>query len=76
VVIEYIRNARTLTRAANGSSRSWRFTKVTVAGPVVFHAPPGKIELARQAGINNVTQVSADDGAGKGLALYQLDLSK
>lgn len=76
VVIDYVRRAGKLTRAANGSARSWRFTKVTTAGPVVFHAPPGKIELARQAGIHNVTQVAADDGGGKGLALYQLDLSK
>jgi 2',3'-cyclic-nucleotide 2'-phosphodiesterase/3'-nucleotidase len=76
VVIEYIRNARTLTRAANGSARSWRFTRVRTAGPVVFHAPPGKTALAREAGIDNVTQVNADDGGGKGLALYQLDLSR
>lgn len=76
VVIEYIRNAKTITRAANGSARSWRFARVATAGPVVFHAPPGKLELARQAGITNVTQVNADDGGGKGLALYQLDLAK
>ena len=76
VIIEYIRRARTLTRAANGSTRSWRFAKVATAGPVVFHAPPGKLALAREAGITNVTQLSADDGGGKGLALYQVDLSK
>ena len=75
-VIEYIKGARTLTRAANGSARSWRFAKVSIAGPVVFHAPPGKIALARQAGIDNVTQIAADDGRGRNLAVYQVDLSK
>ncbi len=76
VVIEYIKSARTLTRAANGSARSWRFARLSTAGPVVFHAPPDKIALARQAGIDNVTQVAADDGRGKSLAVYQVDLSK
>jgi 2',3'-cyclic-nucleotide 2'-phosphodiesterase / 3'-nucleotidase len=76
VVIEYIRSAKSLDRAAHGSARSWRFAKVKTAGPVVFHAPPGKVEVARQAGIDNVSQIEADDGGGKGLALYQLELSK
>ena len=76
VVIEYIRSTKSLTRAANGSTRSWRFAKAALAGPVVFHAPPNKVALARASGITNVTQVSADDGAGKGLAIYHLDLSK
>ena len=34
------------------------------------------IELAKAAGIDNVTQLKADDGAGKGFALYQIDLAK
>jgi 2',3'-cyclic-nucleotide 2'-phosphodiesterase/3'-nucleotidase len=41
----------------------------------VFHAPPGLQALAREAGLVNVTQVRADDGQGKGLALYAVDLS-
>jgi 2',3'-cyclic-nucleotide 2'-phosphodiesterase/3'-nucleotidase len=49
---------------------------VRTAGPVVFHAPPGKVELAQAAGLDNVTQLQADDGQGKGLALYAIDLSK
>lgn len=44
--------------------------------PVVFHVPPGKVALARQAGIENVMQIAADDGGGKGLALYQVDLGR
>jgi Asp-tRNA(Asn)/Glu-tRNA(Gln) amidotransferase A subunit family amidase len=66
-VIEYVRKVGKLTRAANGSARSWRFARVTTAGPVVFHAPPGKIELAGRPGINNVTQIAADDGGGRAL---------
>ena len=76
VLIDYVSRAKELTRAANGSQRSWRFTKVTSSGPVVFHAPPGRIELARAAGIENVVQMSEADGQGKGFALYAVDLSK
>jgi 2',3'-cyclic-nucleotide 2'-phosphodiesterase/3'-nucleotidase len=76
VLIAYIRNAKQLTRAANGAQRSWRFARVETAGPVVFHAAPGKIELARAAGLTNVAQLREDDGQGKGFALYAVDLSK
>jgi len=76
VLIEYIRNAKQLTRAANGAQRSWRFARVRTAGPVVFHAAPGKIALAREAGLNNVSALREDDGQGKGFALYAVDLSK
>jgi len=76
VLIDYIRAAKTLTRAANGARRSWRFVPVRTAGPVVFHAAPGKIELARAAGLDGVSQLRADDGQGKGFALYAVDLSK
>jgi 2',3'-cyclic-nucleotide 2'-phosphodiesterase/3'-nucleotidase len=76
VLIAWIRKHRRLTRAADGMARSWRFAPVRTAGPVVFHAPPGKVELARAAGLDNVTELQADDGQGKGLALYAIDLSK
>jgi 2',3'-cyclic-nucleotide 2'-phosphodiesterase/3'-nucleotidase len=76
VLIAYIRAAKRLTRAANGAQRSWRFTQVATAGPVVFHAAPGKLELARAAGLENVSLLREDDGQGKGFALYALDLSK
>jgi 2',3'-cyclic-nucleotide 2'-phosphodiesterase/3'-nucleotidase len=76
VLIDYVRKTRELTRAANGSQRSWHFAKVVLKGPVVFHAPPGRIELARAAGIDNVSQMREADGQGKGFALYAVDLSK
>jgi 2',3'-cyclic-nucleotide 2'-phosphodiesterase/3'-nucleotidase len=76
VLIDYIRTAKQLTRAANGAQRSWRFAQVKTAGPVVFHSAPGKIALARAAGLANVSQLREDDGQGKGFALYAVDLSK
>ncbi|MFL6632370.1 MAG: bifunctional 2',3'-cyclic-nucleotide 2'-phosphodiesterase/3'-nucleotidase [Massilia sp.] len=76
VLIAWIRSHKRLTRAGDGATRSWRFAPVATAGPVVFHAPPGKLELARAAGIDNVTALRADDGQGKGFALYAVDLSK
>lgn len=76
ILIEYIRDAKQLSRKAHGSARSWRFAAVKTAGPVVFHSAPGLVGLAREAGIDNVSQLEADDGSGKGTALYVLDLSK
>ncbi len=76
VLIAYVRAAKKLTRAAHASSRSWRFVKVATAGPVVFSSAPGMLELAHEAGLHNVRQVAADDGRGKGTALYAIDLSK
>ncbi|WP_240635956.1 bifunctional 2',3'-cyclic-nucleotide 2'-phosphodiesterase/3'-nucleotidase [Caldimonas tepidiphila] len=76
VLIDYIKARKTLSRAANGSARSWRFTQVATQGPVVFSSAPGKLQLALDAGIANVSQLRADDGSGKGLAVYAIDLSK
>jgi 2',3'-cyclic-nucleotide 2'-phosphodiesterase/3'-nucleotidase len=76
VLIDYVRATKTLTRAANGSVRSWRFAAVKTAGPVVFHSAPGKLALAREAGVDNVTELQADDGQEKGFALYAVDLSQ
>jgi 2',3'-cyclic-nucleotide 2'-phosphodiesterase/3'-nucleotidase len=76
VLIAYIRAENKLTRAQHGATRSWRFTPVKTAGPVVFHSAPGMLNLAREAGLENVSQVAADDGLGKGFALYAVDLAK
>lgn len=75
VLAWYIKDVRKLTRAVHGQGRSWRFTKLKTAGPVLVHAPPGMVELARQAGLRNVSQVNGDDGRGKGTASYAVDLS-
>jgi 2',3'-cyclic-nucleotide 2'-phosphodiesterase/3'-nucleotidase len=75
VLIAYIRAHRRLTRATDGAARSWRFAAVRTAAPVVFHAPQGQLTLARAAGIDAVSQLRADDGGGKGFALYAIDLA-
>ena len=76
VLISYIKAQKNLTLTANGAGRSWRFTKVTTAGKVTFASAQGKLALAQTAGINNVSVLLADDGSGKGLSTYQIDLSK
>jgi 2',3'-cyclic-nucleotide 2'-phosphodiesterase/3'-nucleotidase len=76
VLIAYVKAAKRLSREANGAQRSWRFAKVATKGPVVFHSAPGKLELARAAGLDKVTQLAEDDGLGKGFALYAIDLSR
>jgi 2',3'-cyclic-nucleotide 2'-phosphodiesterase/3'-nucleotidase len=76
VLIAYIKEAKRLTREANGLHRSWRFAQVKTKGPVVFHSAPGKLELARAAGLENVSQLAVDDGQGKGFALYAVDLDR
>jgi 2',3'-cyclic-nucleotide 2'-phosphodiesterase/3'-nucleotidase len=76
ILIAHIRAAKELTRASHGAARSWRFARAETKGQVVFHSAPGLEELAREAGLGNVSQVKADDGSGKGTALYAVDLSK
>lgn len=76
VLIAYIKEQKNLTLAANGSGRSWRFTKVATAGKVTFPSAQGKLALAQTAGINNVTLLAADNGSGKSLSTYQIDLSQ
>jgi len=76
VLIEYVKRAKTLTRKAHGSDQSWHFTKVKTAGPVTFKSAQGKLPVAIAAGISNVSVFKADDGSGKGLSVYQIDLSK
>jgi 2',3'-cyclic-nucleotide 2'-phosphodiesterase/3'-nucleotidase len=76
VLIAYIKKTRKLTHAAHGAQRSWRFAPLKTAGPVVFRSAQGKLALAHQAGLTNVSVLREDDGQGKGLSLYQIDLSK
>ncbi len=76
VLINYIKAKMNLTLAANGKDRSWKFTPVATLGPVTFKSAPNKLALAIAAGINNVSVLAADDGSGKSLSTYQIDLSK
>ncbi|MDP1899670.1 MAG: bifunctional 2',3'-cyclic-nucleotide 2'-phosphodiesterase/3'-nucleotidase [Rubrivivax sp.] len=76
VLIAYIKAAKNLTRVADGSARSWHFTKVATAGRVTFKSAPGQLALAQSVGLTNVSVVNADDGSGKLLADYAIDLSR
>jgi len=76
VLIDYIKTRKNLTLAADGSSRSWRFTKVTTAGPVTFVSATCKLALAQSMGFANLSVVSDDDGTGKSQGIYAIDLSK
>jgi len=76
VLIDYIKARKNLTLAADGSARSWRFTKVATAGPVTFTSGSGKLAVAQTAGFTNISVVSNDDGTGKGQGVYAIDLSK
>jgi 2',3'-cyclic-nucleotide 2'-phosphodiesterase/3'-nucleotidase len=75
-VIEYIRKNPAVTRTGNGAAKSWRFAKATVAGPVVFSSGANALAVAQAAGLANVTLLAADDGSGKGVSKYAVDLSK
>jgi 2',3'-cyclic-nucleotide 2'-phosphodiesterase/3'-nucleotidase len=76
VLIDYIKARKNLTLVADGSTRSWRFTKVVTAGPVTFISGSGKLAVAQTAGFTNISVVSNDDGSGKGQGVYAIDLSK
>jgi 2',3'-cyclic-nucleotide 2'-phosphodiesterase/3'-nucleotidase len=73
VLINYIRDTRDLTRARFGNDRNWHFVRVKTAGPVTFKSTAGKLDIARAAGIDNVTQLHDN---GDGTAVYSLDLSR
>jgi 2',3'-cyclic-nucleotide 2'-phosphodiesterase/3'-nucleotidase len=72
VLIAYVRDTREITRTRFGNDRNWRFAKVRTAGPVTFKSAAGKLDIARAAGIDNVTQIKDN---GDGTAVYALDLS-
>jgi 2',3'-cyclic-nucleotide 2'-phosphodiesterase / 3'-nucleotidase len=74
VLIAYIKKIGQITRAANGSDRSWSFAKVNLAGPVTFTSATDMLPVAQAAGITNVSLSQAD--AGNGLSLYTIDLSQ
>lgn len=76
VLIAYIKAKKTITRAADGAARSWRFTKVTTAGNVTITSGPGQLSAATDAGLTNISLLKADDESGKGRSVYKVDLSK
>jgi len=75
VLIDYIKAKKTITRTANGAARSWRFTQVTTKGNVVFTSGQGQLSAAQDAGLTNISLLTADDGSGKGRSVYKLELN-
>jgi 2',3'-cyclic-nucleotide 2'-phosphodiesterase/3'-nucleotidase len=75
-LIAYIKSIKNIKRASNGSQRSWHFSKVATAGAITFSSAQNKLGLAQAAGLNNISVLQADDGSGKGLSTYKIDLSK
>lgn len=75
VLIAYIKALKNIKRTSNGADRSWGFKKVTTAGPVIFHSAQNVLSLAGDAGLSNVSLYQADDGSGKSLSIYQIDLA-
>ncbi len=55
VLIAYIKKIKSMTAVANGTNRSWCFTKVATQGPVTFKSAPNLVSLAQAQGIANVT---------------------
>lgn len=76
VLIDYIKARKTLTLSKDGQARSWCFVKVKTAGPVVFTSAAGKLAQAKASGLDNVSVLREDDGSGKGLSVYAIDLGR
>jgi 2',3'-cyclic-nucleotide 2'-phosphodiesterase / 3'-nucleotidase len=76
VLIAYIKKNPSITRVKNGSDRSWHFTLVTTAGPVVSSSAQNALPKAQAAGVTNLSLLQQDDGSGKLLSQYAIDLSK
>ncbi len=72
VLIQWVRERKHVTRAADGADRNWRFATVKTAGPVVFTSAVGKIDLAHRAGLGHVRWLKDN---GDGFATYEIDLA-
>ncbi|XXU13028.1 5'-nucleotidase C-terminal domain-containing protein [Sorangium sp. So ce861] len=76
VLIAYIKEIEDLTRVEHGSDRSWRFAKVSTMGLVTFTSAQNALSKAEAAGLDNISLVEQDDGSGKMLSVYAIDLSR
>jgi 2',3'-cyclic-nucleotide 2'-phosphodiesterase/3'-nucleotidase len=72
VLIDWVRERKHLTRAADGSERNWRFAAVKTRGPVVFTSASGKLDVAKTAGLGEVRLVKDN---GDGFSTYAVDLA-
>ncbi|MCT9810941.1 5'-nucleotidase C-terminal domain-containing protein [Acidovorax sp. Be4] len=80
VVLNYVKAKKTITRAGNGSSSSWRFTKVATKGKLLFKSAPNELGVALAAGLSNISLDRADDnginGGDGSYSVYRLALDQ
>ena len=80
VLIDYIKARKNLTLVADGSARSWRFTKVATAGKVLLKSGKNELAVAQAAGLANISVDKADDtgvnGGDGSYTVYRIDLAK
>lgn len=75
VLIDYIRHEKTITRAAHGSARSWRFTQTPTAGKVLLRSAKDALPVAQAAGLQNI-HLEGNDPQDANRAIYRIDLSQ
>ena len=72
--------ASTVTRAANGSTSSWRFAKVATTGKVLFKSAKNELAVAQAAGLTNISVDRADDtgvnGGNGSYGIYRIALDQ
>ena len=72
VLIDWVREHKHLSRGSDGSERNWRFVRVKTSGPIVFTSATGKLDVAKAAGLNEVSLVKDN---GDGFSTYALNLA-
>src|SRR2546429_3070492 len=60
VVIGYVRKKGSITRAAYGAAKSWRFTKVATSANVVFSSGANALPVAQAAGRSEERRVGKE----------------
>ncbi len=71
-LIDLIRTTKQITAANFGQDRNWHFAKTKTSGPITFSSSAGKLDLAHETGLGNVSLIKDN---GDGTATYSLDLS-
>ncbi|HJU07551.1 MAG TPA: bifunctional 2',3'-cyclic-nucleotide 2'-phosphodiesterase/3'-nucleotidase [Rhodanobacteraceae bacterium] len=71
-VVDYVRARKTLHRS-DFDVHPWKFVPLHAKAPLTFECAAGKLDIARAAGIDDVTQSA---GNGDGTATCSIDLSK
>ena len=71
-LIAYIRARKNITPDQFADARNWKFAKTKTAGPIIFTATAGKLDIAK----NQNLPVTLIKDNGDGTATYAIDLSK